>query len=87
MASLYPPSALRTPVCRAKKGGFKDISAEELLAAVLKATFVKTKIAPKLINDVVIGNVLPPGGGATLYAGFDGGLSANVLEFQRLRQS
>ncbi|PJF19162.1 Acetyl-CoA C-acetyltransferase [Paramicrosporidium saccamoebae] len=77
MGSVYPLSALRTPICRAKKGGFKDIPAEELLAAVLKATLTKTKIDPKLINDVVIGNVLPPGGGATtarmaaLYAGFD----------------
>lgn len=49
---------------------------EELLAAVLRATVEKTGIDAKLINDVVVGNVLPPGGGATttrmasLYAGY-----------------
>ena len=73
---LFIYSALRTPICRAKRGGFKDTTAEELLAAVLKATIERTRIDPKLINDVVIGSVLPPGGGATtarmaaLYAGY-----------------
>ncbi|ORX83757.1 thiolase [Basidiobolus meristosporus CBS 931.73] len=68
-------SALRTPITRARKGGFKDVHAEELLGAVLKATLEKTKLDPKLIDDVVVGNVLPRGGGATvarmavLYAG------------------
>jgi acetyl-CoA acyltransferase 1 len=74
---MFTNSALRTPICRAKKGGFKDTTAEELLAAVLKATLEKTKIDPKLINDVVIGNVLQPGAGATtarmaaLFAGYN----------------
>ena len=31
-------SSLRTPVTRAKKGGFKDAYPEELLASVLQAT-------------------------------------------------
>ncbi|KAI9224680.1 Thiolase, N-terminal domain-containing protein [Blastocladiella britannica] len=69
-------SALRTPITRARKGGFKDTHPEELLAAVLKATIDQTKIDPKLVQDIQVGNVLPPGGGATvarmaaLYAGF-----------------
>jgi len=69
-------SALRTPITRAKKGGFKDTHPEDLLAAVFKATLAKTGIDPKLVDDVAIGNVLPAGGGATvarmaqLYAGF-----------------
>ncbi|KNE59470.1 acetyl-CoA C-acetyltransferase [Allomyces macrogynus ATCC 38327] len=69
-------SALRTPITRARKGGFKETHPEELLAAVLKATIDKTKIDPKLVEDIQVGNVLPPGGGATvarmaaLYAGF-----------------
>lgn len=72
-------SALRTPICRAKKGGFKETPAEELLAATLKAILEKTGIRAELIDDVVVGNVLPPGGGATtarmaaLYAGYVGG--------------
>ncbi|KAI9149786.1 3-ketoacyl-CoA thiolase with broad chain length specificity [Blastocladiella emersonii ATCC 22665] len=69
-------SALRTPITRARKGGFAQTHPEELLAAVLKATIEKTRIDPKLVQDIQVGNVLPPGGGATvarmaaLYAGF-----------------
>ncbi len=68
-------SALRTPITRAKRGGQKDVHAELMLATVLKGILAKTKIDPKLVEDVVVGNVLPPGGGATvarmacLYAG------------------
>ncbi|KAL7750128.1 3-ketoacyl-CoA thiolase with broad chain length specificity [Sorochytrium milnesiophthora] len=68
-------SALRTPLTRAKKGGLKETHTEEMLAAVLKATLERTKLDPKLVQDIQVGNVLPPGGGATvarmaaLYAG------------------
>jgi acetyl-CoA acyltransferase 1 len=63
---IYLFSALRTPVTRARRGGLKDVHAEMMLATVLKGVLEKTGIDPKLIEDVVIGNVLPPGGGATL---------------------
>lgn len=69
-------SALRTPICKAGKGGFKDTPPEELLAAVLKGIIEKTKIDPALIQDVLVGNVLNPGAGATiarmasLYSGY-----------------
>ena len=72
---LFFFSALRTPVTRARRGGLKDVHAEMMLATVLKGVLAKTGIDPKLIEDVVVGNVLPPGGGATvarmaaLYAG------------------
>lgn len=59
-------SALRTPVTRARRGGLKDVHAEMMLATVLKGVLSKTGIDPKLIEDIVVGNVLPPGGGATL---------------------
>ncbi|CAJ0907690.1 5604_t:CDS:2, partial [Entrophospora sp. SA101] len=49
-----------------KKGGFKDAFPEEFLAAVFKAVLDKSKIDSKLIQDVAVGNVLPPGGGATV---------------------
>ncbi|RKP07667.1 Thiolase, N-terminal domain-containing protein [Thamnocephalis sphaerospora] len=58
-------SALRTPITRARRGPFKDTLADELLAAVLKAVLERTKLNPALVDDVVVGNVLPPGGGAT----------------------
>lgn len=69
-------AAYRTPITRAKKGGFKDVHPEELLSTVFKALIEKTKIDPKLVQDIQVGNVLPPGGGATvarmaaLHAGF-----------------
>mmetsp|Transcript_12416 Transcript_12416/g.22502 ORF Transcript_12416/g.22502 Transcript_12416/m.22502 type:complete len:426 (-) Transcript_12416:147-1424(-) len=54
-------SALRTPIARARKGGFKDTTPDDLLTAVLKATITKTGINPSIINDVVVGNVQTPG--------------------------
>ncbi|RJE27359.1 3-ketoacyl-coa thiolase [Aspergillus sclerotialis] len=70
-------SSLRTPVTRAKKGGFKDSYPEELLANVLKATLeANPKLDPALIEDVSIGSVLQELGGAKagrmaqIHAGF-----------------
>ncbi len=40
-------SALRTAVCKAKRGGFKDTPADDLLSAVLKATLEQTGIEPQ----------------------------------------
>lgn len=58
-------SALRTPVTRAKKGGFRDAHDHELLAHVLKATLAANpNLDPKLINDVQIGTVLSELGGS-----------------------
>ncbi|KAK5244039.1 hypothetical protein LTR16_007734, partial [Cryomyces antarcticus] len=58
-------SALRTPVTRAKKGGFKDAYDHELLAAVLKATLVKNpNLDPAAVQDVMIGTVLAELGGS-----------------------
>jgi acetyl-CoA acyltransferase 1 len=58
--------ALRTPITRARKGAFKDTFPEEILAGVLKGVLTKTGINPALVDDIQIGNVLPPGGGATV---------------------
>lgn len=58
-------SALRTPIGKAKRGVFKDTHPTDLLAAVLEATIKRTKIDPKLIQDICVGTVLAPGGGAT----------------------
>lgn len=57
--------ALRTPICKAKKGGFKDTHPADLLAAVLKAVVDKAGIPASAVNDVVVGNVLAPGAFAT----------------------
>ncbi|KAF1352222.1 beta ketoadipyl CoA thiolase, TH2 [Delphinella strobiligena] len=58
-------SALRTPVTRAKKGGFKDAYDHELLAHVLKATLAANpNLDPAKIQDVQIGTVLSELGGS-----------------------
>ncbi|KAH7669654.1 Thiolase protein [Dioscorea alata] len=70
-------AAFRTPICKAKRGGFKDTFAEDLLTPVLKALIDKTKIDPSEVGDIVVGTVLGPGSQraiecrmAALYAGF-----------------
>ncbi|KAF8924188.1 Thiolase, N-terminal domain-containing protein [Dissophora ornata] len=68
--------AVRTPMTRSKKGGFKDTVPEDLLAAVLIAIRERTNIDPALVDDICVGNVLQAAGGATvsrmaaLYAGY-----------------
>ncbi|KAK2782379.1 hypothetical protein FQN52_000919 [Onygenales sp. PD_12] len=70
-------SSLRTPVTRAKKGGFKDAYPEELISHVLRATLAANpNLDPALIDDVAIGSVLQELGGAKaarmgqIHAGF-----------------
>lgn len=55
--------ALRTPLTKSKKGGLKDTAPEQLLLPLFKAIQERTKIDPKYIEDVVIGNVLQSGAG------------------------
>ncbi|KAG1551706.1 hypothetical protein G6F49_008908 [Rhizopus delemar] len=81
-------AALRTAITRARKGGFKDTLPEEMLAGVFKGLIEQTKIDPAIVNDIAVGNVLPPGGGATnarmaaLYAGFPETSSVNTVNRQ-----
>ncbi|QIW95378.1 hypothetical protein AMS68_000896 [Peltaster fructicola] len=68
-------SALRTPVTRARKGGFKDAFDHELLSHVLKAVLAATPLDPTKVGDIQIGTVLSELGGskagrmAALHAG------------------
>lgn len=48
-----------------KRGGFKDTRPEEILSGVLRAVYTKVNLDPALIEDISVGNVLPPGGGAS----------------------
>ncbi|XP_050371997.1 3-ketoacyl-CoA thiolase 2, peroxisomal [Argentina anserina] len=70
-------AAYRTPLCKAKRGGFKDTYADDLLAPLLKAVLDKTNLNPKEVGDIVVGTVLAPGSQrasecrmAAFYAGF-----------------
>lgn len=53
--------AVRSPLCKARKGGFKDTRSDELLAEMFRAAIARSGIDPALIEDVCVGNVLSPG--------------------------
>jgi acetyl-CoA acyltransferase 1 len=55
-------SAIRTPITRARKGGFRDTQPDALLAAVLAETVKRHPTAK--VADIVVGNVLQGGAGA-----------------------
>ena len=80
--------AFRSPLTRARKGGLAQCTPEEMLGNVLKGLIAKTGVDPKLIEDVSVGNVLPPGGGATgarqaaLWAGIPNTAAVNTVNRQ-----
>ncbi|KAJ8108818.1 hypothetical protein ONZ43_g6311 [Nemania bipapillata] len=49
--------AIRTPLCKGKKGGFKDTSLEYIMYAILKATRERLGFSPDLVEDICMGNV------------------------------
>ncbi|KAJ4404731.1 3-ketoacyl-CoA thiolase with broad chain length specificity [Didymella pomorum] len=57
--------ALRTPITKGGKGGFKDTQSADLLLGALKAVIERSGIDPSLVEDIAVGTVLAPGGGAT----------------------
>lgn len=59
--------ALRTPITKARRGGFKDTAAANLLSGVLKGVVDKSKLDPSLVDDIAVGSVLAPGAGSTEY--------------------
>ncbi|MBD1400023.1 acetyl-CoA C-acyltransferase [Pelovirga terrestris] len=59
MKTAYILAAYRTPGCRAKKGGFKDMRPDDLAAAAIKGLIEHTGIDPMSIDDVLIGCAFP----------------------------
>jgi acetyl-CoA acyltransferase 1 len=51
------------------KGGFKDTAGQELLHGAFKALIQRSGIDPSLVEDIAVGCVLAPGGGATEFRG------------------
>lgn len=49
--------AARTPLCKARKGGFKDTSLEYMVYALLKEVRERSGVDPKLVEDIALGNV------------------------------
>ncbi|KAJ6621574.1 Thiolase, N-terminal domain-containing protein [Mycena sp. CBHHK59/15] len=67
--------AMRSPLCKANKGGFKDARTDELMLEMFKHTIAYSKIDPALVGDICVGTVLTPGATyqartAALAAGF-----------------
>lgn len=57
--------ALRSAQTKGGKGGFKDTAPSDILAGVFKAVIDRSKIDPSVVEDIAVGTVLAPGGGAT----------------------
>lgn len=78
----------RTAFTKGGKGGFKDTAAADLMVGVLAAIIERSKINPALVEDICVGTVLAPGGGATemraasLVAGFPETTAVRTLNRQ-----
>ncbi|VVT49909.1 uncharacterized protein SAPINGB_P002504 [Magnusiomyces paraingens] len=57
-------AAYRSALTKGGRGLFKDTASSDILAGLLAGLLEKTKIDPKILGDVVVGNVLNPGAGA-----------------------
>ncbi|KAF8805937.1 acetyl-CoA acetyl transferase [Phlegmacium glaucopus] len=81
-------TAVRSAITKGRKGGFKDTTPELILSHILRAAYTKANLDPKLIEDISVGNVLPPGGGASaarmaaLHAGIPVETSINTVNRQ-----
>ncbi|KAB5576213.1 3-ketoacyl-CoA thiolase [Coniochaeta sp. 2T2.1] len=49
--------AVRTPLAKANKGGFKDTSLEYMVYALLKEVNERSNLDPALVEDICLGNV------------------------------
>jgi acetyl-CoA acyltransferase 1 len=65
-------AAFRSPLTKAKRGGLKDTTIEEILAQLYTRVVETTKVDPSKIEEVVIGNVLKVG---------SNGMSLRLVQF------
>ncbi|THC97710.1 hypothetical protein EYZ11_002816 [Aspergillus tanneri] len=75
--------AVRTPLTKARKGGLKDTSLDNLLISILTSVRERSNLDPNLVEDVCVGNVLCPGSAyiarsAVLAAGFPVTAAASI---------
>lgn len=84
-------AAVRTPLTKANRGLMKDTAPELMLKPVLQELLKRTKVEAKLVEDIVVGNVLQIGAGlfqarmCGYLAGFPD--TTNVLAINRLCSS
>ena len=81
-------ACLRTPFTKGGRGGFKDTHAADLLHHAFVSLLSRSQINPSAVEDIAVGSVLPPGGGATefraaaLAAGFPESTAVKSLNRQ-----
>ncbi|KAL8358283.1 hypothetical protein RB601_009613 [Gaeumannomyces tritici] len=81
-------ACLRTAFTKGGKGGFKDTQASDLMVGALKGIITRSRLNPALVQDICVGTVLAPGGGATemraaaLVAGFPETTAVRTLNRQ-----
>ena len=51
--------AVRTPLTKAFKGGFKDTPLDGILVKLLKQVVARSRLDPGLVEDICLGNVRP----------------------------
>ncbi len=56
-------AAVRTPLTKAKRGGLKDTQPDTLMKAVFTGVIERSKVDPKKIQDICVGNNLMVGAG------------------------
>ncbi|KDR85363.1 hypothetical protein GALMADRAFT_234187 [Galerina marginata CBS 339.88] len=76
--------AIRSPLCKAKKGGFRDARTDELMLEMFKHVISHSKLDPGSIGDVSIGTVLTPDAAyfaraAMLAAGFPDTVPVQII--------
>ncbi|KAL1795962.1 hypothetical protein ACET3X_006186 [Alternaria dauci] len=49
--------AIRAPLCKAHKGGFKDTTLDGIMVKMLKQVVAKANLDPALVEDICVGNV------------------------------
>lgn len=49
--------AIRTPLCKGKKGGLKDTELDGIAFKILEQVIRKSRIDPQVVEDICMGNV------------------------------
>ncbi|TFK56548.1 thiolase [Heliocybe sulcata] len=69
--------AIRSPLCKARKGGFKDVKSDELMTEMFRKAVEHSKVDPALIGDICVGTVLSP---SSCYEARTASLAAGIPE-------
>ncbi|KAL8949076.1 MAG: hypothetical protein Q9222_004783 [Ikaeria aurantiellina] len=76
--------AIRTPLAKGLKGGFKDTQLDYLVYSLLKQVLQKSNVDPQMVEDICLGNVNDPKAAylvraAALAAGFPNTAAASSV--------